>query len=155
MANVTVTRTVNAPIDQVWPSWDDFGAIAKFNPNLNGSNLINNSQGSGLGAMRQCDMSDGKNYIREKVVEYQPHQKLVIDIYDGTMPLKRALATFNFKTRGQKTDVTMSMDFTPRFGLLGKLMVPLMKPQFRKMMASLLKGNADYVETGKEVRAAA
>ncbi len=155
MANVTVTQTVNAPIDQVWPSWDDFGAIAKFNPNLNGSHLINQSQNSGLGAMRQCDMADGKNYICEKVVEYRPHQKLVIDIYDGTMPLKRAMATFDFKARGQKTDVTMSMDFTPKFGLLGKMMVPMMKPQFRKMMASLLQGNADYVETGKEVRTAA
>ncbi len=155
MATVSVTRTVNAPIDQVWSSWDDFGAIARFNPNLKGSHLINSSQVSGLGAMRQCDMADGKNYVREKVIEYRPHQKLVIDIYESSMPLKKAVASFDFKTRGQKTDVTMTIDFTPKFGVLGQLMVPLMKPQLRKMQDALLAGNADYVERGIEVQVAA
>ncbi|WP_298359875.1 SRPBCC family protein [uncultured Litoreibacter sp.] len=155
MATVSVTRTVNAPIDQVWSSWDDFGAIARFNPNLKGSHLINSSLASGLGAMRQCDMADGKNYVREKVIEYRPHQKLVIDIYESSMPLKKAVASFDFKTRGQKTDVTMTIDFTPKFGVLGQLMVPLMKPQLRKMQDALLAGNADYVERGIEVQVAA
>ncbi len=105
--------------------------------------------------MRQCDMADGKNYVREKVIEYRPHQKLVIDIYESSMPLKKAVASFDFKTRGQKTDVTMTIDFTPKFGVLGQLMVPLMKPQLRKMEDALLAGNADYVERGIEVQVAA
>lgn len=152
MAKVTVTRQVNAPLKAVWDSWDDYGNIFRFNPNLKGSFLINNSEASGLGATRQCDLADGKNYIQERIVGYSPMQSMTIDIFDGTMPLKQAEATFQFSpTTDQTTKVTMTMDFQPKYGLIGKMMVPMMKPQFRKMLDALLKGNAEYVESGSEV----
>lgn len=157
MAEVIATQIVAAPLSQVWDSWDDFGAIQRFNPNLNGSHLINNSAATGKGAMRQCDLSDGKNYIRERVIGYEPQKSLTIDVYEGSLPLKRAVVTFLFQaTAPDTTEVTMKMAFEPKMGLLGKLMIPMMKPQLRKMMARLLDGNAAFVERGVEVvRAAA
>lgn len=153
MATVSVSRLIDAPIEKVWASWDDFGAIQRFNPNLNASFLINSSAPTGLGAMRQCDLSDGKNYIRERVIDYRPHERLTIDIYEGTLPMKSAEARFDFKPRRGQTEVTMQMDFVPKFGLLGRLIVaPMMKPQLAKMMAKLLAGNADFVERGVELR---
>jgi uncharacterized membrane protein len=47
---------VNAPIDQVWASWDKFGDIQDFNPNLNSSKLLTGSISTGVGAKRQCDL---------------------------------------------------------------------------------------------------
>ena len=44
MAKVTVNRTVNAASEKVWVSWDNFGEIYKFNPNLEHSHLIQSSQ---------------------------------------------------------------------------------------------------------------
>ncbi|MEM9330800.1 MAG: SRPBCC family protein [Pseudomonadota bacterium] len=156
MAKVIVTREVNAPLNAIWDSWDDFGNIVRFNPNLKGSFLINDSKATGLGATRQCDLADGKNYIQERIVEYVPMQKLTVDIYNGTMPLKKAEATFRFTpTTDKKTKVTMTMDFQPKFGLFGKMMIPMMKPQFRKMLNALLAGNAEYLERGKEAKAVA
>lgn len=146
MAKVTVNRIVNAPVEAVWAAWDDFGNIAAFNPNLSASRLLAN-QTTGKGATRQCDLKDGVNHIRERIVDYVPQSRMVVDIYDGTMPLKAAVATITLAPQSDaRTKVEMTMEFTPKFGLLGALMVPMMKPQFSKMLQALLAGNADFVE---------
>ena len=156
MPKVSIKRTVNGTLEEVWNAWDDFAAIDKFNPNLNKSFLINESKATGLGAERQCDLSDGKNYIRERVIEYVPHQKIKVDIFDGTMPLKRALALIQMRKVGPNvTEVEFEMEFEPKMGLLGKLMVPLMKPQFRKLLGKLLDGNKAFVEHGTIITRAA
>ena len=156
MAKVTLKRTVNAPVAKVWESWNDYGNIDKFNPNLNRSFLIGDNGTTGLGATRQCDLSDGKNYIQEKIIDYVPERRLAIDIYNGTMPLKRATATVEMRPlSATRTEMTFTMEFTPKFGLLGKPMVPLMKPQFRKLLGNLMDGNAAYVENGAVIARAA
>ncbi len=155
MAKVTVTREITAPLLDVWASWDNFGAIARFNPSLKASRLIDNSAPSGTGATRQCDLADGKNYIRERIIGYFPQQKIVIDIYEGTMPLKKAEATLTFRALApNRTEVAMTMDFVPKMGLLGLAMVPMMKSTFRKMLTGLLRSNADYLERGVVLNAA-
>lgn len=150
MAKVTVNRTINAPLEKVWESWDDFGDIYKFNPNLKNSYLLKGSQSSGKGAKRQCDINDGKNWIREEVVDYVPRKRMKIHIYEGTMPLKVAIATLSFQQiNNHQTKVTMDMDFEPKMGILGKLMIPIMKPKFKGMLDSLLAGNEAFVTQGR------
>lgn len=157
MAKVTVERTVNAPVAKVWEAWDDFGNIARFNPGIAASRLINNSAETGLDAQRQCDFTaDGKQYIRERVIGYQPQKQLRIDIYEGTVPLKEAQATIDFEALGpEQTRVRFTMEFTPKMGLLGTLMVPMMKTKFAKMLGGLLDANAAYVTKGTVVQLAA
>ncbi|MEM7709535.1 MAG: SRPBCC family protein [Pseudomonadota bacterium] len=146
MADVFVDRIVNAPAAEVWRSWNDFGNIAAFNPNLSGSHLLA-EQATGPGATRQCDLKDGNTHVRERIVRYDPGREMVVDIYDGTMPLKAAVATITPTPEGPaRTRVRMKMAFVPKFGPLGRLMVPLTKPQFRKMLQALLNGNAAHVE---------
>ncbi|MGH1416162.1 MAG: SRPBCC family protein [Pelagimonas sp.] len=155
MPHVTVTRVIKAPLADVWASWDDYANIYRFNPNLTKSYLIGENGETGLGATRQCDMVDGKNYIRERIVEHRPQQRLVVDIYDGSLPLKQAQAEVSLRAVSQtETEISFTMRFTPKMGLLGRLMVPLMKPQFRKSIVSLMDGNQAYVERGELVNAA-
>ncbi len=156
MAQLTVVETVNAPTTQVWEALDDFGNIYLFNPNLTGSHLINQSEKTGLGAMRRCDLSDGKSYINERIVEYVPDRKMVVEIFEGNVPLKQAFAgiTLNAIDAG-RTQIVFDFEFTPKFGLLGKLMIPMMKGPFRKSLVKLLQGTKEFVETGKTVNAAA
>ncbi len=117
---------------------------------------MQDSEQTGVGALRQCDLADGKNYIRERIIGYEPQRKLVIDIYEGSLPLKSAVAMFTFRAINlQKTEQTMQMEFQPKFGLLGKLMIPMMKPQFRRMLQALLDANAEYVVHGRTVAQAA
>ena len=156
MAKIEITETVNAPVTDVWAAWDDYGNIDKFNPNLNRSFLIDDSGETGLGAQRQCDMSDGKNFIQERIVEYVPQKKMVVDVYHGTLPLKSAKATISMKPLAiDRTELSFTMEFTPGMGLLGRLMIPMMKPQFRRALTKLVAACKAYVETGEEVKRAA
>ena len=156
MPKVTLKRTIEAPVSRVWDSWNDYANIDKFNPNLKRSFLINDNGDTGLGATRQCDLSDGRNYIRERIVDYVPEERLTLDIYDGTLPLKRTQAIIEMRPLGpSRTELSFTMDFTPKFGILGRLMVPMMKPQFRKLLGRLVDGNKAYVESGVEIARAA
>lgn len=157
MPRVVVKKQVAAPIQQVWESWDDFGNIYKFNPNLRHSRLLSESgKPTGIGSERQCDMADNKNWIRERIVEYKPPYLVKIDIFDGTLPMKSMQAMFNFQEQSRDvTQVRMTVDFEPRFGVLGQLMAPLMKRQFRPMLQALLDCNAAHVERGEVVPRAA
>ena len=155
MAQVTLSQTVNAPLADVWASWDDFANIAAFNPVVQKSFLTGNGPATGLGARRQCDLADGKNYIREEITGYEPEKFMEIDIYDGTMPLKQARAVVRLEPRTlTQTKVTMTMAFTPKMGLIGKAMLPIMKKQFAAMLRQLLEGNAAHVEQHRAANAA-
>lgn len=156
MPNVTLKRIVDAPVAEVWASWDDYAHIDRFNPNLTRSFLINDSAATGLGAERQCDLADGKNFIQERVIDYVPERRMVVDIFHGTMPLKKARASIEMRPlRVNQTELTFTMEFTPKFGLLGLMMVPMMKMQFSKLLGKLIDANKDYVEQGIEIPRAA
>lgn len=147
MAEVIVDQIVEAPLAELWASWDAFADIAKFNPHLKASYLMAESAETGLGARRQCDFSDGKNYVREKIIGYVPQRQLVLDIYEGTVPVKDAVATLEFiRLDTNRSKVTMRMSFVPKMGPIGRLMLPMMKKQFAGMLGQLLAGNASYVE---------
>ncbi len=156
MAKVHLKRMIDAPVAKVWDSWNDYGNVDKFNPNLSRSFLIGDNGETGLGATRQCDLNDGKNYIQEKIIAYVPERKIAVDIYNGTMPLKRAVATIELiPLAANRTEVNFTMEFTPKFGILGKVMIPLMKPQFKKLLNKLIDGNKAYLEDGVVIARAA
>lgn len=58
MARLTVARRIDAPIDEVWKSWEDFGNIYRFNPGLKHSYLLSDpDRPTGVGSERQCDLA--------------------------------------------------------------------------------------------------
>ena len=149
MSKITEKTIIDAPVGEVWKAWDDYANIARFNPALKGSHLVDDNGETGIGATRQCDFADGKNHIRERIVEYVPEQRMVVSIYEGTVPLKTARAEIDMKPAGSnKTEVTFTLSFVPKMGLLGRLMAPIMKLQFRKAAAGILEGNRAYIERG-------
>ena len=149
MTKMEVTKTVNAPLAEVWKSWDDFGRIARFAPNLKKSYLLEGSAETGLGAERHCDMADGKNFLRERVVEYVPEKRLKIDIYESSMPMKSGYATFDLAADGaDKTTIKMTMVMVPKMGVVGDALMAVMKPRFTALLNTMLSGNAAYVERG-------
>lgn len=156
MAQITVHKIVNAPIADVWASWDDYANIADFHPGLSSSQLLADSQETGPGALRQCNFTDGKTYLKEKITEYETERRMELEIIGTNAPITNARAIFNFDfvTR-DKTHMAMTMIFTPKMGLLGKLILPLMKMQFSKGLTALLDSNADYVEQKIKLKSAA
>lgn len=152
MAEVVVTQEVNAPLADLWLSWDSFDEIYRFNPVINQSPLLPRSAPTGLGAERVCRHIDGKTYLKERIVGYQPEEHIVVDIFDANLPLKTAVVTLDFDSLSpDRSRVTMRISFTPKFGPVGWLMTPLMKAQFHKGLSDLLSANARFVEQGVEI----
>ena len=150
MAIVTVTRTIDAPPERVFATWsDEFADVYKFHPGLKASHALGDR--TGQGATRQCDLADGKNWLRERVVRHVPGRELGVDIYESSLPLKSARADIQFEPAGRsRTKVTFTIAFTPGMGPIGFLMTPMMKADFRKTMRKLLDANAAYVERGAQ-----
>lgn len=153
MKSVHVDEIVAASVDEVWASWDKFGEIARFHPGIKASRLLAGSSHSGIGARRQCDLShNGRQFVREEIVAYEPPHRMVIDIYEATVPIRSAQATLELSSVSvDRTRVSMTMAFTPSMGFLGRLMSPMMASQFKSMLGKVLKSNSDYVTNGAEV----
>lgn len=142
MSKLYRSQTVSTSADNVWKQLADYEGIGKWNPNLNQSFLLNGSDKQGVGALRQCDLKDGKNWIRERVVEWKEGESYTVDIYEGTMPLKVAKATLGVKSLGNnQSEVFMEMEYTMKMGVVGAMMDVL-------MMRSMMKKNMDKVLSG-------
>ena len=50
METINVKKVIDAPVEKVWESWDDFGNIYKFNPGINASRLLGEDS-TGIGAV--------------------------------------------------------------------------------------------------------
>lgn len=147
MITINKQIIVNAPIDEVWASWDKFGDIEDFNPNLKASKLLTGSPVTGIGAKRQCDLLDGKSTIYEEIIGYAPQEHMIVLMYDGDVPLKRSTIRFDFESvAANRTKLLVHAEFEMKYGLLGKLLGPMAKLQLGKAFESLLAGNAQFVE---------
>jgi len=148
MAELTITGCVDAPLEQVWASWDDFGNIYRFNPTIASSKLLS-EQGAAtaVGTRRECEFNDGRNWVRERVTEYEPRRLLALELYEGSIPVSTLNARFEFASiEKDATEIRITASFEPKGGLLGKILVPLLRRQFRRVFGALLAENAVYVE---------
>jgi len=151
MGAFTVTRSLDASPAEVWSVLADFGNIAEWNPNLSASRLLG-EQAGGVGTTRQCDLKDGKNYVRERVTTWEDGRRMEIDIYEGTMPLKSAIATIVLEPAGpRRTKVIASMSFVPKGGAVRKVATEVfMKPMMKHMFGRLVRGLKEHVEAQGE-----
>ena len=157
MAQVILAKRVDAALEDVWASWNDFGNIDRFNPSVSSSRLLTDvSKPTRVGTRRQCDLSDNKNWVREEIIDYRPLEIMTVAIYDSTVPIRSMVAKFEFeKISDTRTRVRVTADFEPKFGVFGKMMVPMMKKQFSKLFGEMLDGNAEYVERDRSISKAA
>lgn len=74
-----------------------------------------------------------------------------VELSEMSMSMKRAAVEFFLVPHGeQESDITITMNFTPKFGLLGALMgAMMMKPMLRKMLTQVLHGLEHHVRTGE------
>ncbi|MDP3194711.1 SRPBCC family protein [Tabrizicola sp.] len=143
MPTITVTRKSKANTARVWDLMSDFGAIDAFNPTLKESHLLDGSCEIGLGAERQCTLKDGKNYIHERVVDWQEGRSYRIEVFGGTMPMDNITAELAVAPEPQGSTLRMTMTYSPRWGLFGQLIDPvLLRPMMRHTMRKVIGGLA-------------
>lgn len=145
--DIVVSQVVEAPLETVWESWADFGGIYKFHDDVMKTTILTGSRSRGVGAVRLCELADGKNEIEERIVEWEPMERIGMEFKRTSLPIAKAYAEFLFEElHGQRTRVTMQSEFEPR-GLSLRLMKFVMKRRMQAGFKQLLLGNKRYVES--------
>ena len=147
MGRVYVERQFSVAASQIWSTLADYGNVHKFHPNVSNSFILEGSAESGIGARRCCELSDGKNHILERVTDWQEEQYYIVDIYEGSMPLRVAKAKVGVKAISKFQSIAfMEMDYIPKFGILGQFMdLIFMQRSMNKIGKRMLGGLSSFV----------
>ena len=125
MATLRNEITINAPVEKIWEALTDIERLDKFDPTVKKSTAVTQEK-SGIGAKRKVDMLDGKNWFEEKVTVFKTNEALTYQLTDCSFPIKGLKHSYSFEKTGNQTKVKQVMEYTVKFGLLGKLLDSLM-----------------------------
>src|ERR1043165_2890363 len=117
--------TINAPVEKIWNILSNPELVDKYDPTVKSSTLISNEK-SGIGAKRKVLMLDGKNWFEEKITVFQPNQALTYQLTDCSFPIKGLQHSYSFERAGNQTRVKQIMEYSVKYGLLGKLLDGIM-----------------------------
>ncbi len=148
MASFETEIEIDAPVEEVWRALADIGDIYRWNPGVVKSHATTDKV-TGIGAGRHCDLG-GKNYLDEEVVEWENQKQLTMRIIGTNMPFKTADIRFVLRADNERsTVVSVSPEYTLKFGVLGKIMyILLVRLTDIKCMNNMLKGLKTFIETG-------
>lgn len=157
METITTSKLVDAPVSAVWASWHDFGNIHRFSPEVSSSRLLSDDHlATGIGTRRECELIDGKNWLRERIVGFEEKQNLRIEVYESSLPVSSMNSTVGFTETSQGgTEVTVTCEFEAAKGIVGKIKTPLLRRRLRLVLEALLEQNRVYVEQNDCFRKAA
>ena len=151
MHSVESKRIVDFPHSRVWAAIEKPSSISNYHPLLDHS-PVEGVDGE-VGDVRVCHFSDG-NVITERVTQYDRGEGYVVELTDfGKFPLSFAEGGIHAKPLdGNRTEVTFTLKFKARYGLLGKLLGHfMMVPQFQKLTDSILESLELHIQTGKPI----
>ena len=146
MATIHNEININASIEKVWAMLTDLELLEQYDPTVKKSTLVS-AEKTGLGAKRKVLMLDGKNWFDEKVTAYKTNEELTYQLTDCSFPIKGLKHSYSFEKVGNQTKVKQVMEYTVKFGLLGKLLDVLMiRKQSDSGIKKFFSGLKSYAE---------
>lgn len=151
MPRANRTLQVANPIDQVWKVLGDFQSVHRYHPMVARVDKLSDHD-RGDGAVRRCHFEDGTSVV-ETVIDWQDGTRYTVQLSEFSMPLAAATATLQVRAiDDQNSEVSIEMNFTPKFGPVGWVMGQvMMRPMMKRMFGRVLAGLAHHVETGEPV----
>lgn len=147
MATLHNEIIINASVDKVWTMLSDLELLAKYDPTVKHSTLVS-AEKTGIGAKRKVLMLDGKNWFDEKVTVFKPNEALTYQLTDCSFPIKGLQHSYSFEKIGNQTKVKQVMEYTVKFGLLGKMLdAMLIRKQSDTGIKKFFAGLKSYAET--------
>jgi carbon monoxide dehydrogenase subunit G len=146
MHSVSASRVIDAPSERVWQVLDDFGNVATYNPAVDASRIVTDAE-TGEGACRECVLSESGR-VEETIVDYRPGKGYTVAFTDlGSLPMAANTVEFDLlAVDAERTEVTVSSRFTPKYGPLGWLMATLvMERRLRETFDDTLAGLDDHL----------
>lgn len=155
MGQVHLKQKMQHPATSVWLWLKDYGNIHRIHPAI-GKSHVESKTSCGVGAVRHCEMKMGGFYLKERVTDWKENQSYTVDIFETSMPMmKRSVATFGVRPAGNNaSEVYMDIEYTTKYGILGKVMDVVMMNAMMKMMMKMLFRKLDktlrQAENGKK-----
>lgn len=138
--------TINASIEKLWEILADASILDQYDPTVKKCTLISSNK-SGIDAKRKVDMLDGKNWFEEKITVFEPYKALSFQLTDCSFPIKGLKHSYSFEKVGTQTKVKQLMEYTVKFGLLGKLLDSIMiRKQSDQGIKKFFAGLKQYAE---------
>ena len=125
MATIHNEITMNASVGKVWTLLTDLELLDKYDPTVKKSTLLS-TEITGIGAKRKVLMLDGKNWFNEKVTVFNPTEASTYQLTECSFPIKGLTHSYSFEKIDNQTKVKQVMEYTVKFGLLGKLLDAMM-----------------------------
>jgi len=151
MATIVVSRALPFPVSKVWEVLADFGGIHRYHPGLKSSPINSGTPVTGAGSERTCHLYDG-NHLQERITKFVEHQRMEIEIFESSMPLKSGSGVIEVRSAEGGCEVVMTMSYVVKFGFIGRLMdAMMMKGMMTKGLNALLAGLQEHIETGKNI----
>jgi len=131
---VSLKKKIKAPSEKIWTYLADYSNIHRFHPLLKSAHFIEGAETCEIGSTRQCNMKDG-NYVKERIVDWKEGAHYTVDVYDTSMPIKKASATLGVSPLSNgHTEAFIQMDITPKY----KIIQPLLFLMFRFVAAPMI-----------------
>ena len=122
---LTINKRLGLSAEDVWTHFADFSGVARFHPFVETADQLS-EQNEGVGARRKCNFYDG-NSVVEKIIEWEQGRRMNVELSEMSMPMKRATVEFIVVPHGDhESDIAITMNFTPKFGLVGAMMGAMM-----------------------------
>ncbi len=102
---IFISKTINAPKNEVWSLLSDFSNIHNFHPLLKSSGFIEGSCTHEPGSVRRCDMLDG-SYLKERIVEWKEGDFYIAEVYETSLPIKTSRATLGLSKLNNHTTLS-------------------------------------------------
>ena len=125
MTKLQNERTIRASREKLWNILANLEELEKYDPTVSRSVSRSPSE-KGLGAVRKVDMRDGKNWFEEKITAWKPGEILTYQLTACSFPVSGLSHSYTFEDAGDQVRVKQVMEYTIKFGWLGKLMDTLM-----------------------------
>lgn len=137
---------IQAPVEKIWEALSNIEELEKYDPTVKRSIALSPNR-SGIGSKRKVDMRDGKNWFEEECTAWQPNKALTYELTSCSFPIHRLKHSYSFRVKGDVTSVKQVMDYTVKFGLLGKVMDKLMiRKQSDAGIKKFLAGLKSFIE---------
>jgi hypothetical protein len=121
MATLYNEIIIDSPIEKIWNALSEIEMLDKYDPTVKASTAISVLK-SGLGAKRKVEMLDGKNWFEEQIIACKPNEALAYELTACSFPVEKLRHDYSFEVMGHQVKVKQIMQYTVKFGLLGKLL---------------------------------
>jgi uncharacterized protein YndB with AHSA1/START domain len=141
MSTISVELTIAAPTPRVWGVVGDLDAIASYHPWVDRAEATTSLR-KGVGAGRRVFMRDGKNWLEERISDWQERGGHVVDVIATSYPLKSSRVTTRLHDiGGDNTRVKIDVEYVVKYALLGQLLDRLfVRRAFRRIFKDSLDG---------------